>query len=56
MSDKSITLERIGRVAVITLNRPERRNAMNEAMWDRFEAVVSELTADLPRAVVITGA
>lgn len=56
MSDTSITLERIGRVAVITLNRPERKNAMNEAMWDRFEAVASELAGNLPRAVVITGA
>jgi len=56
MSDTYVILGRIGRVAVITLNRPERKNAMNEAMWDRFEAVASELAANLPRAVVVTGA
>lgn len=51
-----VTLERRGAVAVLTLDRPERHNAMSEAMWDALEARLDELEAALPRAVVLTGA
>jgi enoyl-CoA hydratase len=50
-----VRLEREGRVAIVTLDRPERRNAMNQSMWSALERVVSELERALPRAVVVTG-
>lgn len=45
-----------GAVAVVTLDRPERRNALDANMWADFDRVVGELEADLPRVVVVTGA
>ncbi len=56
MAHSIITLQRTGSIAVITLNRPERRNAFNEAMWNSLSKVISDLKAALPRAVIITGA
>jgi len=55
MNTELILLERRDRVALVTINRPERRNSFNEAMFTRIEAVASELRAAPPRAVVITG-
>ncbi len=51
-----ITLERKEKIAVVTLNRPEKRNAFDLDMWERLEAVTEELKNELPRAIVITGA
>jgi enoyl-CoA hydratase/carnithine racemase len=56
MDTELICLERKGPVAVVTINRPERKNAFNEAMFNRLGAVAQELKAKPPRAVVITGA
>jgi enoyl-CoA hydratase/carnithine racemase len=56
MSTEPILLERRDKVAVVTINRPERRNSFNEAMFARIAEVASELRAAPPRAVVITGA
>lgn len=56
MSKALTTLERRGKIAVLTLNRPERHNALNEAMWTSLEATLDELQAGLPRALVVTGA
>lgn len=56
MDSELILLERRGHVAVVTINRPERKNAFNEAMFERIAAVAGELRAKPPRAVVITGA
>lgn len=51
------TLRRVGHVAVITLNRPHARNAMNEAMSLAVEECVDELLEDPElRVGVITGA
>jgi enoyl-CoA hydratase/carnithine racemase len=55
MSNGTVRLTRDGHVALLVLDRPERRNAMGEAMWTALEACVAELEAALPRAVVITG-
>ena len=33
-------------IATITLNRPERLNALDKAMWMRLGAVMRELDAD----------
>jgi 2-(1,2-epoxy-1,2-dihydrophenyl)acetyl-CoA isomerase len=44
-------------VAVITMNRPERRNAMSEAMMTAMDRVLSELEADeAVGCIVLTGA
>lgn len=51
-----VRVEREGAIAVLTLDRPERRNAMNQAMWNSLERAVSDLEGSLPRAVVVTGA
>jgi enoyl-CoA hydratase/carnithine racemase len=52
----SISVERDGPVAKVLLDRPERKNAFNHAMWGALGAAADELAAQLPRAVVITGA
>lgn len=44
-------------VAVVTLNRPERRNAVNFAQWRKLGDLFAELGADRGvRAVILTGA
>jgi enoyl-CoA hydratase/carnithine racemase len=44
-------------VAVVTLNRPGKRNAVTLAMWQRLGELFSELSArDDVRAVILTGA
>jgi enoyl-CoA hydratase/carnithine racemase len=44
-------------LAIVTMNRPEKLNAMARAFWDELPAVVGELAADDEvRAVVIHGA
>jgi enoyl-CoA hydratase/carnithine racemase len=43
--------------AVITLNRPQRRNAMTLAMWRELGRLMGELGADTAtRAIILTGA
>jgi isohexenylglutaconyl-CoA hydratase len=52
-----LLVERDGAVLRLTLNRPERRNAMNEAMVTRLDAVLAELRTDSrARVVIIRGA
>lgn len=55
MSD--IVVERSGGIVVLTLNRPERKNAVTRAMWPRLRDVfleVSDRSDD--RVLIITGA
>lgn len=56
MSEPGIQLELRGKVAVLTLNRPDRLNAFNEAMWDALDNVSAKLEKKLPRVIVVTGA
>lgn len=56
MQPGTIRIEYRDRVAVMILDRPERRNAFNEEMWHALGRAVDELKAKMPRAVVITGA
>lgn len=56
MANGTVLLERRDRVAVITLQRPERRNAMNVGMWAALGHAADQLRAAPPRAVVLTGA
>ncbi len=52
-----LLLEKHDRVALVTLNRPEKRNALSIAMRDEIERCLQELEADdSVSVVVITGA
>lgn len=56
MSDLVLT-EREGHVLVVTLNRPEVRNALNDALMDELSAVLRAADADPNvRVIVLTGA
>ncbi len=55
MAVEDIHLDRRGKVALVTIDRPERRNAFNRHLLERLSAVTAQLKSDLPRAVVITG-
>ncbi len=45
-----------GHVAVLSFNRPERRNALSDAMYDGFDRVLPQLALDAEvRIVMITG-
>ena len=54
---ETILLERRGRVALITINRPEKRNALNIQTRTEGAAILDELRADdSVRVAVFTGA
>lgn len=57
MSSTLIDLQIDARVATITLNRPDKRNAMSDAMRSEFIVALEQVAAD-PRikALVLTGA
>ncbi len=56
-SYETVLLDRRDRVAVITINRPEKRNALNIQTRAEGAAILDELRADdSVRVVVITGA
>ena len=51
-----ITVDRSrSEIAVVTLNRPDRLNALTEDLVDQFLSVLEDLDADDIRAVVLTG-
>ncbi len=58
MNDTDVILvRRDGDIATVVLNRPEKLNALNKAMWRRVCEVMSELGADESiRCVVLRGA
>jgi enoyl-CoA hydratase len=57
MTYEHVILERRGQVAVLTLNRPERRNAYDLTTVDEVHRVCDELDADLTtRVLILTGA
>jgi enoyl-CoA hydratase/carnithine racemase len=52
-----VTLERDGTVATVTLNRPERRNALSDSLLRALGAALAELRDDAgARLVIVTGA
>ncbi len=56
MSDE-VTRERRGQVEILTINRPEARNAINGAVSKAMSAALDELaTDDSCRVVIVTGA
>lgn len=57
MSDQILLREDQGPVAVLTLNRPEARNSLSEAMIGALHGAVDEIgRSDAVRAIVVTGA
>jgi enoyl-CoA hydratase len=56
MSFKTILYEKEAETALITFNRPEKRNALNEQMMDELDVALYEAEADQSvSAIVITG-
>ncbi len=54
---ESIDVQRTDGIVTITLQRPEKKNAINGVMWDELLATFREIAASSSdRAVVITGA
>lgn len=53
----NVTLVRDGRIATVTLNRPERRNSLSDPMLTELAAALTELRDDTDvRVVIVTGA
>jgi len=56
-SSQSLTLEIQGQIAVVTINRPEKRNALTLALWRELGALFCEIgERDDVLVVVLTGA
>ena len=57
MTDQQILVEWADRVATVTLNRPEKLNALTKDMWQRLGDVFLELAENTDlRAVILRGA
>lgn len=55
--DENVTLTREGRIATVTLNRPDRRNSLSDPMLTELAAVFGALRDDAAtRVVIVTGA
>jgi len=56
MSEDAIYLDRSGPHAVLRLNRPDKRNALNLGMWQRMIELLAEAEADPAiRLLIVTG-
>ncbi len=54
---ETLQVERSEDIVTVTLDRPEKKNAINETMWRELQQVARELTDDLSvRVVILTGA
>jgi enoyl-CoA hydratase len=53
MEYENVLLETKGRIATITLNRPEKLNAINDAVFRDFEAALDEVRRDPDSLVLI---
>src|SRR3954468_10088608 len=54
---ETMIVEREDGLVTLTLNRPEKKNAINQECWDELEAVFNQVAADpADRALMITGA
>jgi enoyl-CoA hydratase len=57
MEEQVVLVECIGRVGIVTLNRPQQHNALNDAVMDRLGEALLALDADDGiGAIVLTGA
>ena len=56
MSERAVLYEAVDRIGMVTLNRPEQRNAMTPELLDAFSEAIDEARADSGiRCLVITG-
>ncbi|SAL01709.1 short chain enoyl-CoA hydratase [Caballeronia calidae] len=54
---ETVKVEQVGAAGVLTLNRPEKRNAINFKMMDEIEAALADLgVSDAVYGVIVTGA
>jgi enoyl-CoA hydratase/carnithine racemase len=56
MPNYGIRLEREGHLAIMTIDRPDRQNALDEHMYNTLEQAVADIKSELPRVVILTGA
>jgi enoyl-CoA hydratase/carnithine racemase len=57
MSFETLLVERADGIVTITLDRPDKKNAINGVMWDELQSTFREVAASTSdRVVVITGA
>jgi enoyl-CoA hydratase len=57
MEYRNLIVEKEGPLAIVTVNRPEVRNALDTATWRELDRLVDELEGDAQiRVVIITGA
>tara|TARA_B100000678_G_scaffold289702_2_gene300845 strand:+ start:154 stop:945 length:792 start_codon:yes stop_codon:yes gene_type:complete len=54
--ENTLLVETIGKVMKITLNRPDRMNALTTGMFDELRGILEDLDTEQTRALVITGA
>ena len=54
-TDSHLLVERQGPIAIVTLNRPDKRNALNEALWAELKKTFESFESDV-RCVVLAGA
>ena len=50
-----IRIERRDNIAIVFMDRPEKQNAFDQAMFEAFDQAAGDLRQNLPRAVVLTG-
>ena len=56
MAYQNILLETVDRIAILTINRPDKRNALNQATRDEILHALDTLQSSEVRVLVITGA
>ena len=57
MDYENLILERDGQIALVTLNRPEKRNALNDQTMDELGDALEDVEADdAVRVLILTGA
>src|SRR5258705_5508050 len=56
MANTSLLIDNDGVVATFTLNRPDKLNALNDALLRELRAAFGALVDETPRVVVVTGA
>jgi enoyl-CoA hydratase len=56
MTYQNLLVETIDRVAVVTINRPDKRNALNQQTRDEILSALDELCQSESRVLVVTGA
>jgi (methylthio)acryloyl-CoA hydratase len=54
-TDKVLLIERRGSIAIVTLNRPDKRNALSEKLWGELKTTFENFEPEV-RCVVLAGA